>query len=99
MKNINSKEELVEISATGKTYVQFSASWCGPCRLLTSTVEKLEHELTGVKFVKIDVEKNRDLAQEYSVRGVPKIVIIENGKVIAEAIGAKSEQQLKDLIS
>lgn len=99
MKNINSKEELVEISATGKTYVQFSASWCGPCRLLTSTVEKLEQELTDVKFVKIDVEKNRDLAQEYSVRGVPKIVIIENGKVIAEAIGAKSEQQLKDLIS
>ena len=34
MKNINSKEELEEISATGKTYVQFSASWCGPCRML-----------------------------------------------------------------
>ena len=66
---------------------------------VTSTVEKLEQELTHVKFVKINVEENRALAQEHSVRGIPKIVIIEDGKIVAEAMGAKSEQQLKDLIS
>jgi thioredoxin 1 len=98
MKVINSKEELVEISSQGKTFVQFSATWCGPCKMLTSTVERIENEYPNINFVKVDVDQNRDLALEYSVRGIPKIVVLDNGSILTEAVGAKTEQQIKEIL-
>jgi len=59
MKVINSKQELDDIIASGKTYIQFSANWCGPCRMMSPIVENMETDYPDINFVKIDGGKEQ----------------------------------------
>lgn len=99
MKTIKSFEELDKITSAGKTYIQFSANWCGPCRMITPIVESLESEFPNINFVKIDVDENREIALDYNVRGIPKIVVVENGNILTEAVGAKNKEELRTILN
>lgn len=99
MKVINSKQELDDIIASGKTYIQFSANWCGPCRMMSPIVENMETDYPDISFVKIDVDKNREIAQEYNVRSIPKIVVMQNGEILNESVGAKNRQELRTILN
>ena len=79
---------------------KFEADWCGPCRMLKPTFQKLEGEFgNSVKFSYINVDENQDEAAKYSVRSIPMVVIEKNGSEIQRMVGAQSELAYKNALN
>lgn len=76
------------IQGQGLVIVDFSATWCGPCRRLEPELEAAAKELgDAVKVVKVDVDANPELAMQYGVQGIPNMTFIKGGKVVDVAVG------------
>lgn len=76
----------------GVVFVDFYADWCGPCRMTGPIIEQLAEETKEVRFVKIDVDKNPDLATTYSVFSIPTFLILKDGKPLSQFVGAQSRE-------
>ena len=86
-------------TSTGVTLVDFYADWCGPCRTLNPVLESLANSLTGeAKVVKVNVDESPTLAQKYEVRGIPTLIVINNGKVVNRKTGGGTEVQLLNFV-
>lgn len=82
-------KETVESSLL--TLVDFYADWCGPCRIIAPSVEKLAEEYGDrVKFVKVNIDENPSIAMQYRVKSIPTLMILRKGKPIRTMIGASS---------
>lgn len=73
--------------------LKFSASWCGPCKSLAMTLIGMD---LGAPVEEVDVDTQRDLAAQYSVRGVPTLVYIKGGSEVGRLVGSQTEKQLID---
>lgn len=86
-------------SRPGKTVIDFYATWCGPCKQYAPTLEKLAAEkMPGVNFVKVDVDKVKDVAQQYQIEALPTTVIMENGKETKRLVGVQSEETIREAL-
>ena len=75
--------------------VDFYATWCGPCKMMAPVIEELGKELDGkARVLKIDVDKNQNVAGQYSVQAVPTLIIFKNGKITWRNAGAMSKPAL-----
>jgi thioredoxin 1 len=80
--------------------IQFTAEWCGPCKMIGPILEELSQELDDkIKIVKVDVDKNTEIAVKYSIRSIPTLLIINAGTVKAQHIGAASKAEIKEFIN
>ena len=80
--------------------VDIWAEWCGPCKLLSPTVEEIaEENKDKIKVCKMDVDSNRELAAKYGIRSIPSLIIFKDGEPAGVEIGALSKQQLEEFIS
>jgi thioredoxin 1 len=83
-------EELKNLQKENKKIiVDFSASWCGPCKMLLPTMEKISDEMTDVEVVKIDVDEQSEFITEYGIRGVPTVIIYNGEQQIDRSSGVK----------
>ena len=89
-----------EIIAVDKpVLIDFFAEWCGPCKMMPPILEQVKDELgDNVKIIKIDVDKNQNLAAKYQVRGVPTLMIFKNGKQVWKQSGVVQKQELVRLL-
>lgn len=79
--------------------VDFWAPWCGPCKMIGPVLEDVAGEMEGkIKVVKINVDENPDTAPKYNVRGIPTLLVVKGGEVVATKVGAVSKSQLVDFI-
>ncbi len=87
------KDFLNEVSQ-GIVLVDFYASWCGPCRMLAPVLEELAKERSDIKVVKVNVDANNTLAQNYNVMGVPHLILFKAGNQVAETSGFRPKDAL-----
>lgn len=79
--------------------VDFAASWCGPCKALAPTIDKLAQELAGkVKVGKVDIDKSPGIATRYGVRSVPTVMVFVGGERVAQHVGMTSRENLLNLV-
>ena len=74
-----------------KKILYFTASWCAPCKTLSPIMDSLQGQ---INFDKIDVDSNTDLSTQYGVRGVPSLVLVENGKEVNRLTGIQSKESI-----
>ena len=80
--------------------IDFWAEWCGPCKMIGPILEDLATELDGkIKIVKVNVDENNQTAVKFSIRSIPTLMMIKDGKVKAQHIGAASKSQIKEFIN
>ena len=79
--------------------VDFSAQWCGPCKMLTPVLETLSEEYDGrCAVVKVDVDASPETARKYAIRAVPMLMLFKGGEVKAQKMGGGSKGQLKTFL-
>ncbi len=69
----------------------FTAAWCAPCKALSPIMDSLKGQ---INFDKIDVDTNTDLSAQYGVRGVPSLVLVENGNEVGRLVGAQTKETI-----
>ena len=91
-----SKQEFLD-GIKGKAIVDFWAEWCGPCKMVAPVLQELADE-SGVELIKINVDEQSELALEFGISSIPVIMVVENGQVLKQIVGAKPKYALaKDL--
>jgi thioredoxin 1 len=88
-----------QITDNGVTLVKFSAGWCGPCKMMTPVVEKLEQEDDNLTVVSVDIDEDIDLAEENEVTSVPTMMFYRDGEYQGRYVGAMPEPLLRKIIS
>ncbi|MPM75259.1 Thioredoxin [bioreactor metagenome] len=78
--------------------LDFWASWCGPCRMVSPVVDEIAEETPNIKVGKINVDEQRELAASFNVMSIPTLVVVKNGKVVNKAIGARPKGQIVSLL-
>lgn len=91
------KEEFLKMIGQDLVLVDFYATWCGPCKMMSPIIDSLANE-RAFKVVKIDVDKNIEIAQEYSVMSIPTLILFKNGKLIDKKNGFMPKELLLEWI-
>lgn len=95
VKKINAEQFESEAKKSAAAVVDFSATWCGPCRMLAPVVESVSEKLAGqVDFYNVDVDDAPELAAAYKVQSVPCLVMMKNGQFVDQSIGFKPEAMI-----
>ncbi len=92
--------EKTVLQSTLPTIVDFWAPWCGPCKMIAPTLEKLAKEYAGKLLVaKVNTDENPEWAGRFGVQGIPTMLFVANGKVIHRQVGALPEPLLRDIVA
>lgn len=78
--------------------VDFWAPWCNPCKMIAPILDELNETRDDIKIVKIDVDENKEIAAKYGVRGIPTLMMIQDGEVIGSKTGAITKSNLTNWI-
>ena len=78
--------------------LDFWASWCGPCRMLSPVVDEVAEERTDVKVGKVNVDEQPELAGQFGVMSIPTLLVFEQGKLVRQAVGALPKAGVLDLL-
>ena len=80
--------------------IDFWAVWCGPCKAIAPILEEIAEEYSGkLKVGKVDVDKNQNTAMQYGVRSIPTLLLVKNGEVVNQIVGAVPKGNITDVLN
>ena len=98
-KDINTNELTELLENNDVVLVDFHASWCGPCKALAPTIDKLSEDNQKAKIVKMNVDDNKEKALELGIRGVPTLIFFKKGQIAHRIVGAQPMGVLQSKIN
>jgi thioredoxin 1 len=99
MSELKNEDFEIAIASGKKCLVDFYATWCGPCKAMMPVLESVESEIGSDVIYKIDVDKNRDLAEKYGIKAVPTFIFFENGEEKERKSGMLEKSYLIESLS
>ena len=98
---LNAAQFAEQVETNGQlTLVDFYAEWCGPCKMIAPVLEDLAEEFEGtVNVVKLDADEHPEVLQKYGVRGLPTLMIFDNGAPVGTAVGAQPASAVRQFIT
>jgi thioredoxin 1 len=81
-----------------KVLLDFWASWCGPCRMIAPVLDEVAEERPDIKVCKINVDEEVELASRYGIMSIPTLMVLENGEVVNQALGARPKEDVLALL-
>lgn len=80
--------------------VDFFATWCGPCKMMSPVVEEIAKEMEGkAKVYKVDTDEEQELAVKYGIMSIPTFIVFKNGKIVSTAVGMRDKEELISLLN
>ena len=99
VKMINQNEFDAEVmQAKGLVVVDMYADWCGPCKMMAPVMDSLSEDYDDVKFVKVNVDNNPELAAKFGVQSIPNFVFIKDGQKVDQVVGARDSESFEGII-
>jgi thioredoxin 1 len=87
------------VNSETPTLVDFYATWCGPCKMMVSILEQLKDQMgSKVRVLKIDVDKNQEVAEKFKIRGVPTFILFKSGEILWRQSGVIELNQLRSKV-
>lgn len=86
-------------TSEGKVLVDFWASWCGPCRMLSPIVDEIAEEAPeGLKVCKVNIDDQPELAQQFQVMSIPTLIVMKDGQAVASSVGTRPKQKILQML-
>ena len=98
IKHIETKQELEELISKGDVLLDFFATWCGPCKMLSPVLEEVSNEVNAT-IIKVDVDEAGPLAAQYGIQAVPTLILFKDGQRVDVRMGYQNKNQLLSFIN
>ena len=92
----NFQKEVVE--SEKRVLLDFWASWCGPCRMLSPIVDEIAEERTDIKVGKVNVDEQQELAATFNVMSIPTLIVLDKGQVVNQSVGVRPMKQILTML-